>query len=107
MIVQLERGYMYYRSAQFSYDAKSKVFSADISELTAGRSQFLGQIYPDAADEGLVLISDRTGQEARFYLNVIDIDPEGDYKLWELFPTPESVRKQPGLRGVRVLIFND
>lgn len=97
---------MYFSTSSFSFDGKSKVFSAEISELMHGKVQFLGQIYPDACDEGIFLVSHKTGETAVFYLNVIDVS-EGEYRAWELLPTTETLRKQPRLAGYKIVVFND
>ena len=73
--------------------------------MPPGRSPFV-QIFPDAADEGIRLVSHKTGREARFYVDRTD-EMDGDVRGWHLKPTSDTLRREPGLRGVEVLLIND
>jgi hypothetical protein len=62
------------------------------------------QIYPDACDEGVTVVGNH--HEVAFYVE--DADMNGDeIGGWRLRPTPESVRRVPEVRDVRMLIIND
>ena len=61
----------------------------------------------DAADIGFVLVSQKTKVSIPFYLDNIQRDAEHDIKFWEFLPCSEAVRRNPGLEGVKVIVFND
>jgi hypothetical protein len=92
----------------FTYDKATRCFVGEISELTAGgRLPLLGQIYPDACDAGMILISCDTGKEVRFYLIEEKRDADGDLVVMILKPLPEEVQKNPLLEGLSIHALND
>jgi hypothetical protein len=90
---------------QFTWIPERRELVAEASDL--GSSFQLEQLYVDACDEGVKIISDRTGQEAAFYLVQRKTDGEGDLLAWVFEPTLEAIRKQPQLAGVKVVVLND
>lgn len=93
-----------YDIANFTWDAHRRTFSAEASDLQL--NQF-DRLYDDACDVGLAIGNPDTGRVATFYLAETDTDGEGDIRFWRLLPTAEALRLAPGLRGARVIIFND
>lgn len=96
---------MRHLTSQFAHSKKDKSFVAEAA--TIGRSPMLGQIYPDSIDEGMILISAKTGAETKWVVVQEHHDDEGDLLFWELHPTAETLRKNPQLSGYTVTIFND
>lgn len=95
-----------FSTKQFSYD--NKTFRAEISDLLkGGQFSVFGLIYDDACDEGLTLVSHKTGKEAKFVVDYIHKDPEKDIMWWTLVPTRDTVRHLPSLCNTRVVIYND
>ena len=92
---------------RFLYSKETKTFVASISDL--GTTYVFDRIYSDAADEGLTLVSEKSGLEATYYLDHTNFSNDADRELesWELKPTVETVRKHPQLRDTTILIFND
>ena len=64
------------------------------------------QIYDDACDVGIAVLSERTGNVVRFYLSGQDIDGEDTYG-WHFRPIPEDMRLLPTAAHIEVLIIND
>jgi hypothetical protein len=97
-----------FRTAQFDFDKKSKLFTQEISTLCQGQRRLpvFTQIYDDACDIGLKLISDHTGKEIVFVVAGEDTDGE-DIHGWRLEPTTESIRKVPECANLKMLIIND
>jgi hypothetical protein len=91
-------------SKSFDYCQISKTFTADISDLG---SRVFERIYPDACDQGIVMMSYKTGVEAKFVVEKEERDRENDLTGWILVPTADTLRKIPHLNGVKVIIFND
>lgn len=83
---------------QFAYDARERKFIGEISD-THG----FGRVYDDAADEGLTLVSHRTGAEVVFAVWADRRDADGDVTSWELRP----VREVGAMVGVTLVLFND
>lgn len=98
---------MYFSTKKFNCDSKRKVLVAEISDLgiRLPRSPFV-RVYHDSADEGLVLMSHKTGKKATFYIDHIETD-EGDIRWWTLLPTIETMHDIPQLRGWKIELFND
>ena len=93
----------------FFYDKQDRCFSQDMSTLTDGPKNrpVLDRICPDAYDEGLHLVSEKTGETCVFYVDRMHVNRDNEITHWELFVTPESLRKFPHMKGVKVIIWND
>jgi len=92
---------------KFFWSPASGLFSQDVSSLTRGPTEnVFHRLYEDACDQGITLISDKTGQEAVYFVDSVD-EEYGEIQGWNLLPTPETVRKLPRLKNTRVLIGND
>jgi hypothetical protein len=91
---------------QFTHDKQGKVFIAKISNLELNEFQ---QIYDDACDEGLVLKSGKSGRLSRWCVTGDETTQDEDHELiaWHLTPAPETIREFPGLKGYKMVIFND
>jgi hypothetical protein len=76
----------------------------DISDL--GLSFNFDRIYNDACDVGLILVSDKTGDAATFYLHDV-VKEDGDVIYWFLLPTSETIREFPRLKTSKIKIWND
>lgn len=91
-------------TTQLSYDPESRQYVGEISSTNG-----FGQVYDDACDVGMTLVSTRTGNEIVFVVHQTHIDAEGDTTHWTLRPaqgTAECEADFPG--GPRsVLLFND
>lgn len=83
---------------KFSYHGS--VFTCEISDLGPG-FQF-GRVYDDACDEGLTLVSHRTGREVVYVVNHQQYK-EGELVAWELIPAKPSDRPRCG----SIVIYND
>lgn len=67
-----------YHSTRGMFVHPDKTLSADISDLSGGGAkQVFGRIYADACDEGLTLVSHKTGQEVRMAVSRTVRDNEG------------------------------
>jgi hypothetical protein len=98
---------MRYQSNQFAYDARTKVFTAESSELDQGGSQpVFEQVFDDACDIGLTMVSDRTGVEIRFYVSQWMMQ-EGDIVCWVLRPRKQDQIRHPSVAHCTIKIFND
>lgn len=86
-------------SDRFTYSADGNLLVAEASDL--GRHPF-GQVYDDACDEGLTVISARTGREVVYAVSSVHRDTEGDLTHWDLRPVAPGDVGLPTLR-----IFND
>lgn len=64
---------------QFYYTKETRNFSACASEVPIR----LQQLYSDACDVGIVLVSHVTGKEIKFYLVEEKHDREGDLLYWK------------------------
>lgn len=92
----------------FHYDAKLKLFTAEISTLSHGRShEVFGRVYDDACDEGFVLVSHKTGEEITFVVDKIDMDSEGDIAGWNLIAINRRSGHRDATKDFTVLVIND
>lgn len=88
-------------TSRFTYISARNEFVAEMSDLEANGVQF-GRVYDDACDEGLTLVSHKTGTRVVFAVDGVERDAEGDIVAWTL--RPADPRKW-GCGTVR--IFND
>lgn len=81
---------------RFTFVASQSLFVSEASDLPP-----LGRVYDDACDEGLTLVSAKTGREIVFAVNHVERDREGDVLYWDLKPVPGESQVWT------VRIFND
>lgn len=91
-------------SQQFDYDHDTNTFTAWASELG---SRMFGQLFEDACDVGLTIVSGRTGSISSFYISEEQRDDDNDISAWYLKPTNETVKRFPLLKDATVVVFND
>lgn len=82
---------------RFTFVKAENLLVAEMSDLPG-----FGQVYDDACDEGMTLVSHRTGREVVYGVEHVERDREGDLMFWDLRP---AKRADAGLPTVR--IFND
>jgi hypothetical protein len=96
-----------FSSKHFDYDRSGHVFVTDVSilsHLSNGRSFY--RIFNDSADEGLCIVSEHTGLEAKYVIDEIVRNADHDIVSWKLLPTTETCKKVPHLKGSSVVVFN-
>jgi protocatechuate 3,4-dioxygenase beta subunit len=85
-----------------------KTLSADISDLSMGNTkQVFGQVYDDACDDGLILVSHKTGQEVRMVVTRTVHDKEGDVTHWCLRSVRADERRLELPYTLELTIYND
>jgi hypothetical protein len=82
---------------RFSWLPGERLFVAEASDLPA-----LTRVWDDACDEGLTLVSHRTGQNVPVVIASEERDREGDVRYWDLVPIDPNKRDL-----FKVRIFND
>lgn len=90
-------------SKLFGINKEAKQFTAEASDI----SRHFYRVYPDAADAGFEMVSDKTGNTSVWVANRDKYDAEGDLVFTEFVPTPATLRKIPALRGWIALVYND
>ncbi len=93
-------------SRAFSWNPATREFSAEAAELDHAGHEYAGRLYADAADQGFVMISAKTGETIEFALKDIQRN-NGEIVYWEFEPTWADKFYNPKLRGVRAVVFND
>jgi 5,10-methenyltetrahydromethanopterin hydrogenase len=92
----MQRSLTSYSLSKFSYDKETGVLATEASTLQLTRFE---QIYDDACDVGISIISHKTGNVETFYLN--DTHYVGDdLAHWTLKPVNSK-------KNLSVIIFND
>lgn len=95
---------MRHTASRFTYNKDRKELVAEISDL--GDNAF-GQIYPDACDYGLILISHVTGRETKWVVTEERRNADNELQYWALIPTAETLRREPATRGHTIVVLND
>ena len=70
----------------------------------ASSTRGFGRVYDDACDEGLTLVSARTGRAVVFAIYDAKYDGEGDLQAWRLRP---AVGQRDVPADVELVLFND
>jgi hypothetical protein len=96
---------MLVNSSRFTYRKCDKQFISEISSL--GKGFRMERVYPDACDVGFTMVSDKTGKQVVFVEEDEVRDVDNDILYWLFVPTENSIRQNPELVGVTVLLFND
>lgn len=99
-----EKRIMPHSTKKFTWLEKSKTFVGELSDFNG--IKLFDQIYPDSADVGIKLISEKTGKEAVYYL-ADEVSERGEFICYELLPTPETLKKMPQLKKSVIRIYND
>ena len=99
---------MQFQTSQFHWSPDLGLFSQELSSLGVRPTQnAFHQLFPDACDQGITLISQITNKQAHYYVVSADVDNEGETHGWNLLPTSETLRRMPRLKNTKVLIIND
>lgn len=94
-----------YSSEGLSHSAQKALLIGEASDIGF---RGLERLYDDACDVGLALVNPRTGNTTRWYLQQeIRCARENELLGWMLRPTPETVQKQPELKGYQFNLVND
>jgi hypothetical protein len=81
----------------------SKVLVGEASEMGLR----ITQLYDDACDEGLCLMSHKTGECSYWYLSQRVTSPDSELMAWVFKPCAETLRKTPVLEGWELRVLND
>ena len=101
-----QRNVTQYSSEGVSHSAANTLLVCEASDL--GRGFRLEQLYDDACDVGLALRNPLSGNVTRWsLLTEIRCPRENEVLGWYLVPTPETLHRQPELRGYQLNILND
>lgn len=88
----------------FTYNADTKTFITDMSDLDQGRRvEVFHQVYKDAIDGGLTLISERTMQAVDY---AIESEPTDTRNFWVLVPVRGKREIPTGAKGTKIIIVN-
>ena len=89
----------------FTHNVAAKTLVAEISDLQLNK---FDQLYDDACDVGFAMKNPRTGNITRWAMADEIRDPrENEVVGWYFVPTPESLAKNPTLRGYCMTLIND
>ena len=88
----------YVSSKSFTFNKATKTFTTEISDL--GKEFDLVQIYPDACDEGFVMVSHVTGNLEKFAMSKTITNSEGETMGWEFVGLSRKL-------GLKATIYND
>lgn len=91
-------------TSQLYYDAVSNCLSADMAELEHQGFRW-EQVYPDAIDLGVTLVSHITGKEIKFVVCEEERNGDGDLIKWRLKPV--KTHNDPRVDSMRIIIYND
>lgn len=89
----------------FTVNKTEKLMIAEMSDV---QTRWI-RVYPDACDIGLEVVSRKTGHSVRFAIEKEVYDNSEDHELQhiELVPTFDSVRREPAVKGWKIILFND
>lgn len=87
---------------QFTWVPADKMFVAEASSLPR-----FERVWNDSCDEGLTIVSARTGEAVTFTVHHTEIDDEGDLLYWDLVPAANLAAIVRGAEHVRVRVYND
>lgn len=98
----------YHSTRKFSYHKDTNTFVAEASDL--GPFCYYGYVYNDAADEGFVLVSHKTGDSVVVALDSVDMngDDVAGYRYKVVAEQARSAGKwQRSNKNFTVLVIND
>lgn len=90
-------------SKLFTHVPDTKSLVTEISTL----QRDFQPLYDDAADIGLILRNNKTGNLTAWYVSDTVYDNDGDIVAWQLKPTWESIRANWIVEGYTMLVVND
>jgi hypothetical protein len=89
-------------SRQFTWSRTNRTLVSEVSSTP----EILRQLWNDSLDLGFGIRSHKTGQVAFFTLQEQVKNRHQDTIKWVFTPSLDSLRKQPGLDGVTIHVFN-
>ena len=96
-----------YSSKKFTYNKESRSFTTRASMLGRVYQAILGRVLNDSCDFGFRMVNEKTGDIVAFVIWEEIHDCEDNLRYITLRPNPMSVRKNPRLEGVTVIVWND
>lgn len=93
-------------TGMFYYQAATRNFSCEMSTLQANGIDVLAQLYHDAADQGFILESGRTGAQVAWVLTGTITDREEEITGWTFAPVESSVTREAKLTGTTMIVWN-
>ena len=94
----------------FTVDKQHKMFIAEMSDLQGDSYHSINhQLYPDACDVGIELISQNTGAETTWYVDyeIRSQDEDNELQVTVYAPTNETICENRQLTGWSIHILND
>jgi hypothetical protein len=89
----------------FSHSKDKQLLVGEVSDTGVRNFQ---PLYDDACDVGFALRNPRSGNVTRWaLLEEIRCPREGEVLGWMFAPTPESIHRQPELKGYQLNLIND
>lgn len=102
---------MHCNSSQFSYDGKTKTFTAESSDIAPLRDFYWTPFVNDIDGtlcQGLVFRSLRTGVEIRYFIAETEMDAnDEEIMAYILRPLNEDVMSHPTASGTSIFLIND
>jgi hypothetical protein len=87
----------------FTFDAKTKTISCEISDLNWHQDLNLSRrVWLYSEDRGFIGSSQKTGEKVLFVESEIKRDGENEIQSWTFLPY-----KEPKLEGWKLIVFND
>lgn len=84
-------------SRAFVYRKETKCFIGELSEVK------LGQVWNDSCDEGVAVVSAKTGKSEAFYVHAKEYNSEAELLSLILLPVNHALKAA----GVTMCLFND
>ena len=94
------------QSSNFDMGSARKCFTAEISMLSHQGLNPTDQLYYDADDQGFVMVSSKTQNEAEFFLYHTEREADNDIRAWLFKPTEFTLQRHKQLAGISVIIYN-
>lgn len=93
-----------FNTNMFFWHKDLNLLTVDHSQLSHEAPQVFAKL-DEPNDHGFWLESHRTHRMAEFRVDYVDTTG-GEIQGWNLKPTPETVRRNPALAGIKVLVVN-
>ena len=94
-----------YKSALFSWEPVERCFYTEVCRLAHISESPFGPLADNR--HGFFMQSDRTGNEVCFRIGHVNWSADDEILSWVLFPSQEEIARDPTLKDVQCIIYND
>lgn len=94
-----------YQTTLFRWEPTERCFFTEVAKLARVTESPFGPLADNR--HGFFMMSERTGAEVCFRIAHVNWSLDDEILSWVLVPSPEAIAKEPALKDIQCIIYND